>query len=1584
MALLSLFLAQFSGVLGQTPGCYSCIPHLNDIYWVAVSKPPCLHPGQPIFEWSTGMSCSQLHDVHSDQISVDESGLIYAKQKFCFYSTFVFINYSIECGEKRLTGRFKLGHPVFSKQRRFKRWLRRRNPDPTTIHFQQASYIKQLAESVPPGTLVETVNATHAADQPIYYSLAVPQDSRSQNIFTLDTISGEIRLAKPLDREILDKHVLKVTAYERLDPTVSSSATVIVDVLDVQDNSPVFEKDSYFADIREDAPIGTTVLSVFARDLDAGQNGEIVYSLGEGEGHELLSINTKSGVIQTAAFLDRETLPLIRLDVIATDRGDPPRLSTALIEIGITDVNDNAPMFEQEFYNITVMENVTLPTTVAYVRATDKDNGVNGKVHYSIVTTSSVPLTIDYSTGEVVLRERLSVRSSPIAVLVRAKDGAQPALSTMVTLLLYVIDINDHAPMFIASQKKIFLEENMAVGDEAGRVYAIDEDSGDNGVVRYSLNRSLDFYIDPESGVIRTATSLDRERTAEYELKVCANDLGSPSLFSCTQITVVVKDVNDNAPKFSQQEYNISLSEETPRGSQIITLKADDEVMLGSILLFVAAFFIDAEQKIVYRIEQIDKDVVSLIDLGEQGALLTVSGKLHSSDHIIKLEVSATDQAKDSDRGVNAHLTYSIDSDVFLVNNKTGLVTLKEPLDREMKSSYLVTVTVSDAAVPPLNSTMHLEIIVDDVNDNAPKFSKGNYTVSIPEDIPVGTSFTQVSAMDLDVGNNGIVDYFLNNSDSSFTYDLFRLDRTSGTLRVNSKLDREQHSIIELRVFARDRGKPLLTSTCLITIILTDVNDNAPIFDQSSYDLYIAENSPIGSTVGTIMASDPDEGENARIQFKIFGGTDAKLFGLETNDNQPEVVKILTRSEFDYEAKNTNFYLEVQATSGQLSSTVVVRVHVSDVNDNRPILNDFIVLINRFESETSITDIGMMPAFDPDQNATLEYYMEENQLITVEKFTGKLVLKSQWKRNIDTQIKTCVSGGFLHDVFSRLLRSTIYTVYRTFLGSEFTSPQSVSDGHICSKNLDGPNTVCSMCRFIHVYLTRDSLHEAATILLPRITLDDFWDPPLFNRFRQSLATLDTWEEQKIFVVGAQYVAGGVEVNVVVSDRGHIVKSWRVEDLLRSEIMRIERLSLIKVEVIRDESCAREPCPYYQRCRQTLKHVNAFEVYQTDSFVARTLKTLKTFVCECPPGFASECYLVFKQFSCSVDLPGQCDLRVDQCYSNPCRNNGTCHPLENGHRCECQPGWRGEDCTIALASLTCIPGYCRGNSICELVGQLMKCKHCGYDATDSDERCRLRSLGFTGKGLVNINKELTRLEWQLSFRVATIAREGVILFSGDQNSDFIEVSIQDRILRAEFSLGGKPKAVRLENERRNRINDGEWHTINVIYYERQLTLLLDDCDAFVALYAHGAAPCAAQVRIDLAAKCVDLSVPCFRFLDVYNGIYIGGRPSTSGKVQHGFNEMLFENRRVMLHVKFFVVVMSRDNVTLPTSDLSLAHYQSLTLTDEESFVIYRPEEVIVPFTLSFEFRSSRNDLQVVVAEFKRRSTFLKIEVSTVLF
>lgn len=120
---------------------------------------------------------------------------------------------------------------------------------------------------------------------------------------------------------------------------------------------------------------------------------------------------------------------------------------------------------------------------------------------------------------------------------------------------------------------------------------------------------------------------------------------------------------------------------------------------------------------------------------------------------------------------------------------------------------------------------------------------------------------------------------------------------------------------------------------------------------------------------------------------------------------------------------------------------------------------------------------------------------------------------------------------------------------------------------------------------------------------------------------------------------------------------------------------------------------------------------------------------------------------------------------------------------------------------------------------------MLCRHCRYDQEDTDERCRLRSLSFGGDGLVSINKEPGRYQWEMGFRIATIAHDGIILFSGDRNHDFLEVSIQDRTLKAEYSLGDRTQVVQLEGSRTNRVNDGEWHTVKLSFYDRVRKMLL---------------------------------------------------------------------------------------------------------------------------------------------------------------
>ncbi|KAH7724708.1 Protein FMI-1 [Aphelenchoides avenae] len=346
--------------------------------------------------------------------------------------------------------------------------------------------------------------------------------------------------------------------------------------------------------------------------------------------------------------------------------------------------------------------------------------------------------------------------------------------------------------------------------------------------------------------------------------------------------------------------------------------------------------------------------------------------------------------------------------------------------------------------------------------------------------MPVGTSFMQVTAADPDEGPNAVVDYFFDEADAYVKLDKFRLDRTSGTLRINQPLDREDVDSYILPIIARDRGSPPLTTTTTVTVNLLDVNDNPPKFEQSSYDLWIAENSPAGSLVGTLVAKDPDADENAEILFKVFGGSDAKLFELEADASHPGTVRILSRQEFDYEAKTNKFFVELQASSGQLSSTVPVTIHVSDQNDNQPQLRDFVVLYAAYGDDRRALTVGRMPAFDPDQNATLEHYLEPNDIIAVEGFSGELVFRNYWRRQIDVESKACVS--------------------------------------------DGPNTVCATCHTSYVYVDESLLRESISLHVADLSPDEFLDVNAFRRFQSVIATLhDTWmpEDIRIFSVAAE-------------------------------------------------------------------------------------------------------------------------------------------------------------------------------------------------------------------------------------------------------------------------------------------------------------------------------------------------------------------------------------------------------------------------------------------------------------------------------
>ncbi|KAL3071735.1 hypothetical protein niasHT_035636 [Heterodera trifolii] len=808
----------------------------------------------------------------------------------------------------------------------------------------------------------------------------------------------------------------------------------------------------------------------------------------------------------------------------------------------------------------------------------------------------------------------------------------------------------------------------------------------------------------------------------------------------------------------------------------------------------------------------------------------------------------------------------------FGIDPMNGMVTVRAQLDRERRAVYAVEVRAEDAGNPPLSVGTTLEIELDDVNDNVPRFLSSEYRATIPEDISVGTSFLQVNAEDPDEGANGQIDYLLDSDDPFVRLGLFRLDRTSGTLRVNQPLDRENVSKLVLPLIARDRGIPRpLSARSLIEVIVEDVNDNAPNFEFSSYDFYVPENSPVGTLVGELSADDADSAENARIEFRIFGGSDAKSFELDREqteqmekEKKKDTVRIRTRQQFDFEAPQNKFTIELQAISGQLSTTVPIHVHILDVNDHSPQLADsLVILVAQFVGDddgqsdewTGVAQngtIGQVPAFDPDQNATLEFEIERNALFEVHPQNGILsLINANWQRQIDSEQSICVS--------------------------------------------DGPNSVCAKALFHLVTVSNEILKKSAvSVFVEGISMDELLSAATFLRFVQALSSLWDWAMPENFrVFGIEEIAlnsndtelSGTVLNLFVArnlemDEESVtttISSWLVEDAIEEFRANLSILFGAPILLKRESLCVSEPCPYFQRCRSALRFLRLTETISTDDFIFRPISTLRSFSCECPRGFIT-----------NSSVPGECNQRLNQCFNAPCLHGGTCHALEGGFRCSCPIGWTGQNCELATFGLsTCLPGYCFSGSKCQL--QMPKgspvCVGCPWRPIDTDERCRLRAVSFGGDSFLALPKALSRLHWSLTLSLATISPSGTLFFSGSAEGDFVHFSLEGGVPQFQFSLGGNDFLVgKLAEIKPNFVNDGEWHSLQLEYSEWKMRLSVDNCDVQSSLLLGTLSPkCAIEIAVPLAKKCLlDFAVPCHRFLDLPKSILIGGMGPNAAK------------------------------------------------------------------------------------------------------
>ena len=463
--------------------------------------------------------------------------------------------------------------------------------------------IVNVSENIPPGKPIFKL----AAKDPI-----TGQAIGNYQKLDQDSLFGDLIKISPLDGNIISTQMLdfeKVKAVEFSVAAIagdagnerSSEAHVILQLVDVNDNAPVFDQSSYQVDLSEAALPLTDVITVSATDADTGDFGKVFYGI-QGEGSNEFMIDEQSGTIKVRpgasgrSSLDREWVDSYNLRVVAKDMpggGSDQKTSTVMVKVNIQDVNDSPPQFTQSRFTAVVPENSPVGTLVAQVSATDPD--LNNVVSYDFSSPTQIKnlYTIDKNTGKIFTNDILTGkgRKEPYRITVRALDNGTPEQFSDTDLYITIGDVsrNDGVPEFISPQVGEIAEvfEESAIGTLVYQARARDPDdpSTANGKIVYSfpddgtIVRKL-FQIDEDSGRISTRVPLDREEREEYTLILEAKDLGNPVQQTTRLLTVIVKDKDDHPPRFDRQRNSVPLTldveEELPIGSQLGEVAAID------------------------------------------------------------------------------------------------------------------------------------------------------------------------------------------------------------------------------------------------------------------------------------------------------------------------------------------------------------------------------------------------------------------------------------------------------------------------------------------------------------------------------------------------------------------------------------------------------------------------------------------------------------------------------------------------------------------------------------------------------------------------------------------------------------------------------------------------------------------------------------------------------------------------------------------------------------------------------------------------------------------------------------------------
>ncbi|KAF3838400.1 hypothetical protein F7725_010168 [Dissostichus mawsoni] len=814
--------------------------------------------------------------------------------------------------------------------------------------FSQAVYEASLPENSPLDTLVIRVSATDADEglnSEITYGFDHVSDENS-NVFSLHPKSGEVRVAEHIDYEKVASYEMQISAKDGLG--LVSYATLMIAIIDVNDNAPIVSLKSLTNPIPENLSPGSEVGIINVQDRDSENNRQVRCSIQQNVPFKLVPSIKNYYSLVTTGQLDRELVSDYNITITATDEGSPPLSSSKTV--------NGAPVS-------------------SYLSV----NGDTGVIH--------AVRSFDYE----------QFRSFKVHVM--ARDNGSPPLSSNVTVSVFISDVNDNSPQILypTPEGNSFMTELVPKAAHGGslvsKVIAVDADSGQNAWLFYHIVKSTDpglFTIGLHSGEIRTQRDISESDSMKQNLIVSVKDNGQPSLSATCSMYLLVSDNLAEVPELKHISYDEKNSKLT--SYLIIALVLSQEkaqtVVDGAVAIPSAylppnyadvdgtgtlrsaynydAYLTTGSRTSDFKNVRIDAtgNRKRYCDINLSNGDLIVADRIDREElcgeklscnplelHLLSLHIQdindnspqfkeesinieiresadrgarfVLEEAHDADVGQNSVQQYSLKNNnnfILAVDGNSIELVLEKELDRENQQEINLLLTALDGGSPQRSGTVVIHVTVLDANDNAPVFSQAVYKASLPENSHVDTVVVTVSATDADEGVNGDVTYEFGH----------------------------------------------------VTVAVTDVNDNTPIIYVKSLTNPVPENVSPGSEVGIIKVQDADSENNQQVRCSIQNNAPFKLVPSIKN-----YYSLVTTGQLDRELVS-NYNITITATdegSPPLSSSKTVQLSVADINDNPPVFEEQSYSVYVTENNKPGSTLCSVTARDPDwrQNGTVIY-----------------------------------------------------------------------------------------------------------------------------------------------------------------------------------------------------------------------------------------------------------------------------------------------------------------------------------------------------------------------------------------------------------------------------------------------------------------------------------------------------------------------------------------------------------------------------------------------------------------------------------